>query len=296
MVDNGSTDGSVEAIHSKFPVVTVIENRENMGFAAGNNVGIKYALKQAADFVFLLNNDTIVNSGILNALVSAFHATKNPGFLGCKIYFYDEPSRIQYFGGILEERPLLRGYHPEYGLFDDGSFIGVKATQYVTGCAMFANRDVWQKTGGFDEKFFLYWEDTDLSLKAANLGYTNYVVPNAIVYHKEGASSKDFRSILKNYYFFRNRIYFAKKHGKPLNAFGHSWRRIKALLKTHWELRCTGVITEAFSYLFGSLGVMGRMPAILNMLIESQIEKRVRLGYINFKKNIAKAVQFKSLL
>jgi GT2 family glycosyltransferase len=284
VVDNGSDDGSVDTIRKNFSQITLIKNRENLGFAAGNNVGIRYALNNGADFVFLLNNDTVVEPNILSELVIAYKSLQNPGFLGCKIYFYDQPNKIQYVGGIIEEVPELRGYHPMEGILDDGSFTTIKETEYVTGCAMFASCEVWEKTSGFDENFFMYWEDSDSSLRAAKLGYKNYVVPKAIVYHKVGSSTGGGSNPLTKFYSSRNRIYFAGKHGISFDALIVSIRRVAALLKTRWGLRCTAAIGEVLAYLCAKFGKMGKASRFVEAILESQMEKNIRLGLIRFRK------------
>jgi len=283
VVDNASTDGSVEDFKSAFPQTSYIENKQNLGFAAGNNVGIRHGLDSGAEYIFVLNNDTVVDPNILTCLVSVYPTLPLAGFVGCKICFYDNPKRIQYFGGLIEKTPILRGYHPEEGFVDNGSLKAVKETQYITGCAMFASSEVWKKTGGFDEKFFMYWEDSDLGLRAASLGYKNYVVPEAVVFHKVGSSTDGGKNLQAKFYGTRNRIYFANKHDIKFDAFKVSTRQIITLLKTKWELRFTAAVGEALAYLCAKLNKMGKAPRAVETILDSQIEKEARLNLIRLK-------------
>ena len=100
VVDNGSTDGSIEAIRSQFPSVILIENKENLGFAEGNNVGIRFALQTDVEWILLLNNDTLVDPQILNAFASGFAQYPKAGILGAKIYLFDQRDTLDHWGGM----------------------------------------------------------------------------------------------------------------------------------------------------------------------------------------------------
>ena len=100
VVDNGSSDDSVEAIRTQFPQVTLLETHENLGFAGGNNVGIQHALSSGAEAVLLLNNDTIVDPGLLTAYAAQLARYPNAGILGATIYLFEEPSRLDHLGGM----------------------------------------------------------------------------------------------------------------------------------------------------------------------------------------------------
>jgi hypothetical protein len=211
VVDNGSQDESVSAIKRNFPDVILIENKENLGFAGGNNVGIKFAIENGADFVFLLNNDTVVAPDTLARMVEAYDNLENAGFLGCKIYFYDRPNVIQHFGGEIMFEPVLYGRHIGDGDEDRGQFEYVQKCDYVTGCAVFASRSVIDRVGVLDERYFAYWEDADWGMRANRLGLNNYVIPAAKVWHKVSSSLDGGSHPLRYYFIARNRLLFASK-------------------------------------------------------------------------------------
>jgi GT2 family glycosyltransferase len=137
VVDNGSSDDSVQAIRDSFPEVTVLETNENLGFAGGNNVGIRYALKNGADYIFLLNNDTIVDPRILKQFIEVSKSIDDRGILGAKIYYYNEPEKIWYAGAKWVDKSSQCDHLGE-GKIDDGiSFNTITETGYACGCATF---------------------------------------------------------------------------------------------------------------------------------------------------------------
>lgn len=206
LVDNGSIDGSQEAIKNNYPEVVLIENKENLGYANGNNVGIKHALKKGADYIFILNNDTVVDSKTPSLLVDAAEEEKNIGIVGPKIYYCKEPNRIQSVGGILDRNfnPLHRGFKE----IDKDQFEDTKEVDFVSGSAMLIKREVFDKIGFFDSQFFMYWEETDFCYRARKQGFRIVVVPKAKIWHKGGVSSTP----LITYYTARNKLLLLKKH------------------------------------------------------------------------------------
>ena len=220
VVDNGSTDGSVEAIRQYNPSIRIIETGGNLGYAAGNNVGIRVALKDGSDFVLLLNNDTIVDSALVKKFVVAAGTIPNAGILGAKIYFYSEKKKISYAGG--KWKNIFSGCtHIGEGVLDDGqSFNRVDETDFVTGCALFIRREVIEAIGLLDERFFLTFEDTDWYYRARRRGYQCIFVPSSIVWHKVAASFAGENSPLRVYFSSRNRLLWAEKHLNWLQRVG----------------------------------------------------------------------------
>jgi len=183
VVDNASSDGSAEAIRAAFPRVGLIVNESNLGFAAGNNVGIEHALEEGADYVFLLNNDTTVDRMVLTELVKACEADRAIGLASPKVYYYDRPKTIFYAGARRHWLPLFP--NPiGIGEEDRGQHDEVKEVDYVWGQAMFIKRRVIEDIGLLDPGFFMYYEDCDYCLRAAEAGYKIIYVPMAIVWHK----------------------------------------------------------------------------------------------------------------
>ena len=231
VVDNASTDGTSEAVRREFPAVELIENPENLGFAEGNDVGIRRALAQGADHVLVLNNDTEVDVGFLAPLLEEAARRPDAGALSPKILFA-EPSDVIWFAGAeYDARSGYNGRHRGYREADDGRFDAVVETGRVCGAAMLVPRDVLEKVGVFDPELFAYSEDTDWSLRAREAGYRHYVVPASRVWHKVSAASGGESSPTAIYYDVRNALVVAERHA-PLGAFG-TWRRRLTIVGAH---------------------------------------------------------------
>jgi len=235
LVDNHSSEETIKELkehldrarfqkRSRRVSFVLVENKENLGFAEGNNRGIKQALKNGADYIFVLNNDTEIDSACLISLIEA--AQKNPeaGILAPKIYyapgfeFYQDRYQKQdlgkvvwYAGGQVDWVNVL-GRHIGVDEVDRGQFDQEKKVFFATGCAFLARREVFEKVGFFDQRFFLYLEDLDFSLRVIKAGFKILFIPQAIVYHKNAASSGGSGSKLQNYYLTRNRLLFASQH------------------------------------------------------------------------------------
>ncbi len=187
VVDNGSTDSSREIVRQGFPGVELIENGENLLFAAGNNVGIEAALERGAEFVLLLNNDTEVDPGFAAEMFQAFDDPA-VGVAGPKIYYHDDPERIWYGGGgfnRLTGVPFHRGLRRMEGSFEDAP----GETGWVTGCALMARREVFGQIGLLDPSYTIYCEDVDFCLRAAAAGWSLRYVPSARLWHKVSSGS-----------------------------------------------------------------------------------------------------------
>ena len=211
VVDNGSTDDSVVTIKTDYPRVTVLETGKNLGFAEGNNVGIRLALERNADYVLLLNNDTVVDSNIIEAFIDAAKKYPNGGVYGAKIYYHAEPKRIWYAGGTWDKNEKCFAQIGD-GVDDIGQFNEVVTTEFVVGCAMFIPAQVLKKVGLLESEFFLNYEEIDFCSRIKQAGYENIYVPDAILWHKISVSFGGESSPLKTYFTFRNRLLWAKRN------------------------------------------------------------------------------------
>ena len=212
VVDNGSTDGSEEAIKAAFSDVTFIQTGENLGYAEGNNVGIRHAMECGADFIFILNNDTITDANVVTALVAQAEKNPNAAILGPKIYFYERPDIINSAGGHIDYDTLVRG-HIGYGVKDDGTvYASVAAVEWVTGCAMLLRLSVLREVGLFDSNFFLVCEELDLCTRIRKRGFEILFVPEAKLWHKVSAAFDGNFSAVYCYYFFRNSLLYVWKN------------------------------------------------------------------------------------
>ena len=227
VIDNGSTDNSVEAIRKNFPDVEVIETGRNLGFSGGNNVGIRKALEQGSDLVWLLNNDTVVDKNALTTLIDACNDSR-VGIAGSKIYFapgrefhkerYQKPEQgkvLWYAGGLIDWQNMYAS-HRGVDEVDKGQYDKTEETPFITGCSMMVKKQVFGKVGLLDEFFFAYLEDVDFCLRAKRAGYKLLYVPQSVVWHKNAGSS-GVGSGLHQYYMTRNRLLVGMRYA-PLRT------------------------------------------------------------------------------
>lgn len=226
VVDNGSVDGSDEELASKFHNIVLLKNKMNMGFAGGNNIGIKYALASGADYVLILNNDTIVNENFLSEMVKIALKNESCGMVTGKIYYHDNPEIIWYAGGIINKF-TLRTKHLGQNERENGKYSEISHVSFISGCCMLVKKSLIEKIGAFDERFFAYAEDLDWSLRAIKAGYNLVYVPSAKLWHKVSVtvkkntlgSNEGTATPLQQYVVNRNYIFILKKHGSFLNIF-----------------------------------------------------------------------------
>jgi hypothetical protein len=226
VVDNGSNDGSVPAIRSAFPAVTILETGQNLGFSGGNNVGIRYALANKFDYLLLLNNDTVVAPDILKVLIATSQTRPDAGFLGAKIYFHSQPDRLWYAGARwLPDRADC--IHVGGGQIDDGrQWADVQETDYACGCALFAQATTIRDVGLLETSFFALWEEVDWCYRARRKGYKSLFVPDAKVWHKisasfDGGANKPHYE----YYYWRNRLLWMERN-LPFAEIIRLYRRV----------------------------------------------------------------------
>jgi GT2 family glycosyltransferase len=210
IVDNGSTDRSVERLRDWYgDAVTILENAENLGFAAGVNVGIRWALAQGAQSVLLLNNDTVVAPDMICHLTSFAADAPQGGVLGPVIYFYDRPQRVWRFGDR-EHRWLPVPLQLPESFLSDGTRRPFRV-DYVTACGMLVRREVFDAIGLLDERFFMYFEDADFCRRAREAGYQVWCVPQARMWHKVSLSASKQRPAMR-YAEAWGRAQFYRKH------------------------------------------------------------------------------------
>jgi GT2 family glycosyltransferase len=213
IVDNGSTDGSRGAIRAAFPTVEMIANEDNLGFARASNIGIEHALQQGADYVFLLNNDALVDTPLLSELVAVGESDPQIGMLVPKIYYHGEEGRLWSAGARWRRFPP-RVTIIGFGREDGGAYSAQQEVDFATGCAMLVKRQVFQRVGLFDSAFFMYHEDYDFSARVRRGGYRIVYVPRAVMWHKVSASTGQ-ESPLKWYYLGKYIVPLYLKHFSP---------------------------------------------------------------------------------
>jgi len=212
VVDNGSTDGSVVAIRAAHPEVPVIETGRNLGYAGGNNVGIRHAIAEGADFVLVLNNDTVCAPDMIDRLLQA--AAKHPGAgMFCpRIFYMHDPGRVWFDGARWKSAKLYFGF-PGKDRLESELPADEREIDYACGAALFVRAEVVRQVGAFDERYFLVWEEADWCFRAREKGWTSMVVPAARVWHRVGASFGTEASPLRTYFSSRNRLVWLSRHG-----------------------------------------------------------------------------------
>lgn len=215
VVDNGSTDGSEAILRERLQDVEILQSGANLGFAGGNNVGIRHALKAGADYVWLLNNDAEAGPEALTELVGALEADTKAGMASSKIYYHGDPRRIWSAGGLWEGGRLrwrmLGANQLDRGQFDQP---GERGT--ASGCSVLVRARMIEEIGPMDEEYFLYWEDTEWCARAQKEGYTLLFAPTSHVWHKVSSSTRE-ASFSQHYYSTRNGLYFLSRQA-PLWA------------------------------------------------------------------------------
>jgi GT2 family glycosyltransferase len=238
ILDNHSTDGSIPAIRSTFPDVQIIELSDNLGYAGNNNVGIKAALDQGADWVLVLNEDTILAPDCLEQLVEIGECDPKIGIVGPMVYHYDEPDVIQSAGGILGR--YWESIHLAKNEPDHGQYSGPHQVEWISGCAILVKREVIEQVGMIDERFFLYWEETEWCLRAGKAGWRIMHVPQAKLWHK-GVQREYRPNPAVIYYGTRNRFLMLAKHHANLKTWAVAWwQTVRTLvswtIKPKWRL------------------------------------------------------------
>lgn len=211
IVDNASSDGSEANLRKHFPHLEIMQAGSNLGYAGGNNLGIRYALEKGAQYVWLLNNDTKVDPAALFQMVQVAQHDGTIGMLGPKILLYSRPDYLNCIGSTINlttGQPRLVAL----GEKDDGRFEDMREMDTLSGCSLFVRKEVVETVGMLDEKFFLFYEETDWILRAKRAGYKMLYVPPAKIWHKVSVSVGGHQSPLMLYYMIRNNPLLMRKN------------------------------------------------------------------------------------
>lgn len=225
VVDNGSVDGSVAAIRAQFPDITIIENRRNLGYAEGFNAGLKYAYEHRADYFLILNNDTVIDSHALTQLVKVAEQDSQVGFVSGKVYFYNEPNRLQTVG---------KNTHPVYIIGSDiggkeidvGQYDEIRERDFVDDVFLLVRRCAYEQVGGYDPTFFLMYEEADWCARVRRVGFKIMYAPRSKIWHKGNLWTSTGISTTHLFYLARNQIPFVWRNASPQ----HFWRFLLTLL------------------------------------------------------------------
>lgn len=215
VVDNGSTDDSVEAIHERFPETTILQTGENSGYAGGVNCGIEYALRHGAEYLLILNNDIVADPDLVDALVGVSQKNPQIGVVCPKVYYYDQKDVLWSAGARIDMRwgrPSLIGRNER----DRGQYDSERLVDYLDGCAFLASRQMCEQVGLMDPIYFVYFEDSDWSIRMRHAGFKIVYTPAARAWHKVSATSQPGgnRSPFQAYYHIRNHLLFLSRYGR----------------------------------------------------------------------------------
>ncbi len=216
VVDNASEDDTLRKIRERDdPRIVLIANEKNTGGTGGDNQGIRAALDAGCGSVLLLNNDTAFGPGLIESLVSGLDA-HDCQMIAPKMLFHDRPNRIWCAGGRFSPWQTYAGVHRGEGRVDRGQYDTAMRVAYCPTCCMLIRRVVFESIGVMDEKYFLYWDDTDLCLRAARAGFRLVYLPEATLWHKVSSLTGGYQSLAALRYVVRNRVYFIRKNVPPV--------------------------------------------------------------------------------
>ncbi len=210
VVDNASTDGSVEAIRENFPQVNLIVNEENLGGSGGFNTGLKRIMAEGKyKYTYLLDNDVVLDNNALKELVTTMERDPQTGIVGSAIYQMDHPDKLQTLGAFIdwqraETKPHLVGVTED--LVPEKDF----EVDYVIACSLLVRNECLSRVGLMDQEYFLYFDEIDWCTRLKRAGYRILAVPSSRVWHKMGSRFKN--SNLPSYYYWRNKIFFFNRH------------------------------------------------------------------------------------
>lgn len=252
VIDNGSTDGTQEELHdyklANMPF-KLIRNEKNLGFAEGNNVGMKDAVKRGADYILLLNNDVILSRDLLVQLIKVAERDKKIGLLAPKMYFakgYEfhkkrykksDLGKVLWYAGGMVDWDNVYSSHRGVDEVDEGQYNKQEETDVVNGACALIRTEVIDDIGYLDEKLFLYWEDADLSERAKRAGWKVVYTPKTHLWHKV-AQASGIGSEMNDYFLTRNRMVFGMRYARlrarlalvresfKLLASGRKWQKI----------------------------------------------------------------------
>lgn len=230
VVDNGSDEDPTDPLGDRFPGTRVIRLAANLGYSGGNNVALKLAMNQAAQYVLLLNNDATVARDTISRLVAAMEADSRIAMMTPRVFRYDRPAEVYWDGGMIDWATGSTP-HRSTGLPRSG---GMLSSEWLDGCCLLVRLASLHDVGLLDERYFLYYEDADWTVRASRRGWLNAVVLDASARHKVSRSTGSVLGPLATFYYARNRYLLLRTHG-PLRT--HSMPRLFYALTAYGDYR-----------------------------------------------------------
>jgi len=229
IVDNGSKNIFKLPENLNQKNIKLIRSETNTGFSGGNNIGIKEALERGADYILIINNDTIVDPEMIVNLLEVLESKPEIGVTTPKIYFAkgreyhkdkytkEDLGKVFWFAGGSTDWNNVMSIHRGIDEVDHGQYDKIEETEFATGCCMMFKREVLEKIGLFDDRYFLYYEDADLNERTRRAGYEIYYVPTAVLIHVNAASTGGAGNVLHDYFISRNKMLFGMAYA-PLRT------------------------------------------------------------------------------
>lgn len=215
VVDNGSVEDETVALQEKYPFLKTIRSEQNLGFAGGNNLGIRQAI---GNYLFFLNNDTIVKDNSISYLIKTIQNDPKIGGVSPKILFNDNRGHIQFAGYTPLSKITIRNRTIGFDQPDRGQYDEICRTSYLHGAAMLIKREVIESVGLMPEYYFLYYEELDWSTQITKAGYALVYEPRTCIYHNESRSTGK-ESPLKIYFLTRNRLLYTQRNRRGVTRF-----------------------------------------------------------------------------
>ena len=252
VVDNGSKEAYQLPQRSNHKPITVIHSPTNTGFTGGYNIGMKEALKRKADYVMIVNNDTLVDPAMITNLITTLASDSHIGLTVPKIYFAkghefhkdrytkDELGKVFWYAGGSTDWANVQTIHRGVDEVDHGQYDTIEQTGFATGCCMMFKKEVLEKVGFLDDRYFLYYEDADLNERIKRAGYTIYYVPTAVLAHVNASSTGGAGSLLQDYFITRNRMLFGMTYA-PLRTKIALFRESLRLLRSGRRFQKLGI-------------------------------------------------------
>ena len=243
LVDNGSKKSFELSEEEKKSNIKFMRSEINTGFAGGYNIGMKQALEDGADYVLIVNNDTVIDKHLIVNMLDVLKKDPGIGVAVPKIYFAkghefhkdryagDELGKVFWYAGGSTDWANVKSIHRGVDEVDRGQYDSIEEVDFATGCCMMFPREVLEKVGLLDERYFLYYEDADLNERIRRVGYKIYYVPTAVLIHVSAASTGGSGSTLHDYFLTRNRMLFGMSYA-PLRTKIALFRESLRLLRT----------------------------------------------------------------
>ncbi len=212
LLDYELPGNTAQIIHQRHPQVQIIPLTENLGYAGNNNIGIRAAMEQGAEWLLILNDDTILDPSCLSSLVQVGESDSEIGIVGPMVYHFEEPDVIQSAGGSFDR--YWYGFHLGMNETDQGQFPEPREVEWISGCAILVRRELIENVGALDADYFLYWEELEWCIRAAQAGWRIFHVPHAKLWHKGVNRNYQPRPYV-TYYMTRNYLRTLAKHKAP---------------------------------------------------------------------------------